>query len=110
MRNVFKNLFPIIYEVYKKIKELDVNSKHKLFSQLVLQKESYLVLDVVCKEFKEKHKDCKLITLHDCIITTSEFKDELQEFMETRISEILKIKINTKQKCLSCLPSIDIAS
>lgn len=100
-REVFASMFPIISEVVKQMKNVDSEDKHKLFSKLVLQKEGEIMLTKVAKEFKEKNKECKLLTLHDCAITTHEYIIELKNYMKSRLSALLGMSVNVKDKQLS---------
>ena len=101
IKDIFKGRYPLIFAVLKEIKNIDLEKKHKLFSILVLQMESKLILEIVCLEFKEMYPDCKLITIHDCILTTEEYIDELNSFMKDRISKELGININSKMKLVT---------
>jgi hypothetical protein len=66
-------------------------NNHKYFSYLTLQLESYFILEVVARQFNNKHKGEKpLFTLHDCLITTKSNIEELYGFMRERLSETLK--------------------
>lgn len=98
MKTVFANKFPCINMILRGIKQLDENFQHKIFSHLVLQIESIVVLAIVAKEFKTKFPDCILITLHDCIITTKEYINELHYFMQAKISDVLNLNIKVKSE------------
>jgi hypothetical protein len=64
---------------------------HEYFSYLMLQLESYFILEVVARQFNNKFKGKKpLFTLHDCLITTKSNIGVLHEFMKKRLSKELK--------------------
>lgn len=103
IKDIFKGRYPLISEVLDKIKSIDLVKKHKLFSILVLQMESMLILEIVCLEFKKMYPNCKLITIHDCILTTEEYINELNSFMKERISKELGLQINSKMKLVTAV-------
>lgn len=92
--------------ILRAIKQLDEYFQHKIFSHLVLQIESTVILSIVAKEFKNNYPECKLITLHDCVITTEKYKDELYNFTQEKISEVLDFDIKLKSDritiCSAC--------
>jgi len=64
---------------------------HKYFSYLMLQLESYFILEVVARQFNNKFMGKKpLFTLHDCLITTKSNIGTLHEFMKKSLSKELK--------------------
>ena len=64
---------------------------HKYFSYLMLQLESYFILEVVARQFNNKFKGKKpLFTLHDCLITTKSNIGQLHQFMKKSLSKELK--------------------
>lgn len=94
MKNAFRNIYPCISWILETIKTLNPKYQHKVFSHLVLQIEGEIILCTVTKEFKDMYPQCKLVTIHDCICTTSEYVIKLKHFMQERISEILNVNIN----------------
>ncbi|KAB1067952.1 hypothetical protein F6U93_08400 [Tamlana haliotis] len=83
----FNMLFPSILKWLKQFKKID----HRCFSYLVLQMESYFMLDIVARGFNRKFNGKKLLfTLHDCLITTEDNIDYLYQYMRESLSEVLK--------------------
>lgn len=63
-----------------------IGSMHKLigkgrFAYLLQRTESYLVLDVVCREFHEKYPSQPVFTIHDAIYTYEEYLPGLQSLL-----------------------------
>ncbi|WP_225035280.1 hypothetical protein [Winogradskyella sp. SM1960] len=83
----FNMHYPSILKWLKKFKEVN----HEYFSYLLLQMESYFMLDIVARQFNKKHNGrMPLFTLHDCLITTEDNIEVLRQFMEEALSEALK--------------------
>jgi hypothetical protein len=70
----------------------------KRFSYLLQRAESYLLLNVICKEFIEQHPTAPLITIHDGIFTTKEYVRNLNGFVLRRLREITGIIAGCKIK------------
>jgi len=93
LKKIFKNDFPIIYEVFGSIKK---KKKNRL--AIILQRiESYIFLDVVCKKISKESPEIPLITIHDSIATISEHVDEVERTMiNTFVSGKLQCTKNGK--------------
>jgi hypothetical protein len=86
-QRMFHKHFP---EILKWINEFK-KENHKLFSYMMLQTESYFMLDLVARKINKKYSGKKtLFTLHDCILTTEDNLDLvynlMQEILETELS------------------------
>lgn len=85
----FNMYFPSIIRWLKKFKKI----KHRYFSHLLLQMESYFMLNIVARGFNKRFNGkMPLFTLHDCLITTEDNIEALHHFMRERLSEALKFK------------------
>lgn len=95
-QEIFKKHFPTIYKFIFQIKKW----RYKRLSHFMLQLEAHFMLDIVAREYNND-KDGKnelLLTLHDCLITTSDNVINLQEFLLTQFKNKLNIAPQTKVK------------
>ena len=70
-----------------------INQVHKLigkqrFSYLLQRAESYLLLNVICREFNEQNPTAPLITIHDGVFTTSKHVQKLKGLVLKRLNEL----------------------
>lgn len=98
---VFSYIFPNIFRVLETMKKVSKEYKHKLVARCFLQKEGDMILNVICRKFKNKFNETKLLTIHDCIITTEKYVDDLKIMMEKELSKILKLNVQTSSKLLT---------
>ena len=70
----------------------------KRFSYLLQRAESYLLLNVICREFNEQHPTAPLITIHDGLFTTKDYVRNLNGFVLRRLREITGIIAGCKIK------------
>ncbi len=83
---VFSKEYPTILNWIRKFKKKD----HRYFSHMTLQTESYFMLNVVARELNRQYRGkIPLLTLHDCIITTEDHLDLLENFMREKLTEAL---------------------
>ena len=68
------------------------------FSLLLQRAESYLVLDVVCREFIQKYPSAPVFTIHDAVMTYEEYLPDLQKTLLGRFKEITGVKVGIKNK------------
>jgi len=52
------------------------------FAHVTQQLEARFVLDVVCKAIEEEHPEVPMLTLHDCIFTTPEYRRLVYSYMK----------------------------
>lgn len=75
----FRSLFPTIFDFLKTFKK----PCHRNFSFLILQTESYFMLNIIARRINNKFKrKLPFLTLHDCIITTESKINQVKDFME----------------------------
>ncbi len=75
---------------------------HKLigsdrFSYLLQKTESYLMLDVISREFHERYPMAPVYTIHDAICTYPEYLPDLKGLILGRFYEITGIKVGLKE-------------
>lgn len=68
--------FEYLDEEYSGYEAVQVDTGYKKAASLLQRVETYLILDVICKELSQKWADIPLITIHDCIATTEAFVAE----------------------------------
>lgn len=66
------------------------------FSYLLQRTESYLVLDLISREFNDKFPSLPVFTIHDAICTYPEFLPDLKELVLGRFQEITGVKVGLK--------------
>lgn len=91
--NMFRKIFP---GVDKWIVTLHMLIGNDSFSYLLQRTESYLILDVICKEFNEKYPLAPIYSIHDAICTYPEYLPDLKELILGRFYEITGIKVGLK--------------
>ena len=92
-RAVFELLFPTISAFVTKLKV----ENHRHFSYLMLQSESYFMLNIVARRLNETSRGkVPLLTIHDCIITTEDNLDFVQTFMMQTFANEMGLKLNLK--------------
>jgi hypothetical protein len=85
-QKIFKNQFPTILQWINRFKK----ENHKLFSYLMLQTESYFILDIVARKINSNPRiNIPIITLHDCLITTKSNLDTLYYEMQNILNREL---------------------
>ena len=92
---MFQSVYP---GVEKWLNQIHTLIGKKRFSYLLQRAESYLLLNVICKEFIEQHPTAPLITIHDGIFTTKEYVRNLNGFVLRRLREITGIIAGCKIK------------
>lgn len=80
-----------------------INQVHKLigkqrFSYLLQRAESYLLLNVICREFNEQNPTAPLITIHDGVFTTSKHVQKLKGLVLKRLNELTGVLAGCKVK------------
>ena len=89
---LFKKHFPMIYKLFTSIQSLGNN-----FLSTILQRiESFLIIDVVCKQISLLHPHIFYVTIHDNIITNKKNEAIIKEIMRSEI-----------QKWIGFIPPID---
>ena len=85
---MFQSVFP---GVDKWILELHRIVGSDKFSYLLQRAESYLLLNVVCREFHQHYPIAPLFTIHDGILTFREYLPDLTGFVLTRLEDVTGI-------------------
>jgi hypothetical protein len=77
LKEEFKELFPHVAEVIRSLKRHD----YKFLPCLMQNIESNFVINTVCRRLMNEIPDAPVFTIHDSILTTNEFADEVQQIM-----------------------------
>lgn len=94
-QEIFKTKFPELLDRMNKFKD---QAGHEKFSYLLFQTEACFVLDVVARNFNKTYwRNAPIFTLHDCLITTSDYVDKLQRTFNECFIEYL-----------GCVPKTDV--
>lgn len=72
--------------------------QHKKVPHLLLQTESYFMLDVLVRKLNKRYSKMPFFTLHDCIVTTEENIEFLEEFMVETFIETIGFSANFKSQ------------
>ena len=80
-----------------------INQVHKLigkqrFSYLLQRAESYLLLNVICREFNEQNPTAPLLTIHDGVFTTLKHVQKLKGLILKRLNELTGVLAGCKVK------------
>ena len=80
-----------------------INQVHKLigkerFSYLLQRAESYLLLNVICREFNEQNPTAPILTIHDGVFTTSKHVQKLKGLVLKRLNELTGVIPGCKVK------------
>jgi len=86
---LLEKFYPFVNQFILKI--MDKVGKRN-FSLLLQRVESYLILDCVVPEFHRRYPAAPIFTIHDCIITTEQYKLELTKVMFEVLYEKTGIK------------------
>jgi hypothetical protein len=86
---MFRKAYPNIHKIIKCI----VNNNVK-FYQLLTTIEAYILLDIVAKKINSKYPCMPLGSIHDCLITTTNYKKILKEEMFKQINDATTLKVN----------------
>ena len=92
---IFQTVFPGVEKWINNIHNIIGNRR---FSYLLQRAESYLVLNVACREFHTLYPNAPLLTIHDGIFTTEKYLQKLQGFILTRLNEVTGIVAGCKTK------------
>ena len=92
---IFRTVFPGV--------ERWINNIHKMigkqrFSYLLQRTESYLLLNVICREFHVQYPSAPLLTIHDGVFTTPKYLQKLNAIVLRRLSELTGVPAGCKIK------------
>jgi hypothetical protein len=92
---VFGKEYPSILNWIREFKKID----HRHFSHLTLQTESYFMLNIIARQLNKKYRGkIPILTLHDCIITTEDHLELLENFMNEILSDALGFTPKMKKR------------
>ena len=100
MAKAFRDDFPELAELIKLQKPY--NNKRDLPVSMQ-NMEASVVIDKVAVQFAENHRDEEdicLISIHDCLITTAQYVDEIKYLMVKGFNELLGFDLSVKVKAL----------
>lgn len=80
VQSIFRIKFPNILDALKLFKK---KYGYKSLSRILLQTESYLILDKVARKFNAKYyRVAPIFSLHDCLITTVDYESQLETILK----------------------------
>lgn len=95
-RKIFKIKYPNILKVINNFKD---EFGYKKLSHLLFQLEAHFMINEAGRSFNAKHwRKAPLFTLHDCLITSIEYGDELEKVMKSVFIELIGISPMMKRK------------
>lgn len=100
---VFKTVYPGVDKWISLLHEKIGTSR---FSYLLQRAESYLLLNVVCREFHLKHPTAPLFTIHDGILTTQHYHQRLSGYVQKRLHELTGVLAGCKTISPPSVPCI----
>jgi len=77
----FRKIFPGVYDLFKKIKA----HNYKTLPLLLQSLESFLMLDKVCYEIYKQFPDAPIFTIHDSILTTQKYADNVESVLKSTL-------------------------
>lgn len=92
---MFQYMFP---GVEKWITEAHTIIGVQSFAYLMHRVESYLVLNIVAREFNQRFPEAPLFTIHDGLYTYQEYIPDLTSLVQERLKEITGISVGTKKE------------
>ncbi|WP_336687361.1 hypothetical protein [Chryseobacterium bernardetii] len=95
-QEIFKTKFPELLERINKFKDV---AGHEKLSHILFQIEACFVVDIVARKFNRKYwKTTPIFTLHDCLITTSDYIGKLEQVFNDSFIEYLGCVPKTEVK------------
>lgn len=103
---IFKELYPTILKFINEFKDVQQykdcedlkwtkEDSHKKLSCFCFQFEAKVMIDNIAREFDKLHKGkTPVFTLHDCILTTSHYAEELKDFMRNKFIQLFGVAPN----------------
>lgn len=84
----FKEQFPTIYRVIEIIK----SKNHNTLALMLQNLEAEAILDITAKRIKEFNKDIPIYTIHDPILTTPDYTEDVKQIMIESIHDFTGLK------------------
>ena len=98
--NEYIKMFQRVYPgVDKLICYLHTHIGSDKFAYLLQRTESYLVLDLITREFHEKYPSLPVYTIHDAVLTYEEYLPDLQSLFLERFKEITGVQVGLNPSC-----------
>jgi hypothetical protein len=91
-KRLFKQLFPIVYELFATFKKEDAT----LLPRLLQQIEAKLMLDIIAKRIAREKPNIPIFTIHDSITTTVDNLAYVQRIMKEELTTYLGISPTMK--------------
>ena len=66
---------------------------------LLQRAESYLVLDIITREFHDRYPSLPIYTIHDAVLTYEEYLPDLQSLFLERFKEITGVMVGLNPSC-----------
>jgi hypothetical protein len=98
---MFKSLYP---GVDRWICSLHNNIGNDKFAYLLQRAESYLVLDIITREFHDRYPSLPIYTIHDAVLTYEEYLPDLQSLFLERFKEITGVQVGLNPSCKKPTP------
>ncbi len=76
-----------------KRKKGDMNCPMTLFC---LGLEAWFVLDVICKDIEKQRSEIPIYTIHDALLTTPEYVEDIVDIIKKRSKEIFGVELEIK--------------
>jgi hypothetical protein len=91
-----------------------INEVHRVigksqFACLLQRCESYLMLNVVAREFHQMNSEAPVFSIHDALLTYEQYLPELAGIVKDRFKEICGVKVGIKVDQPPEVPRIDRA-
>ena len=94
LRKVFSEAFPNVYNAFIPKTKRGLN-----FAEQLQRAESNIILDKVCKNINREFPECPMYTVHDSILTISEYADDVKAILKAEIFKTIATvpNLHTKQ-------------
>jgi hypothetical protein len=95
-QKIFKTKYSSILNNINKFKD---DFGYEKLSHLLFQMEAHFMINEAARSFNSKHwRKAPLFTLHDCLITTSKYSEELKDCMRKTFENLIGISPNMTNK------------
>lgn len=90
--------FKAVYSEATTLIDIIKSKDYKDFAKVVQRIESYLVINQICGSWTKMHPKKFIATIHDCIITTIDNKDELEAHILTQSEALIGLRPQLSSK------------
>ncbi|MCD4737452.1 MAG: hypothetical protein K8R53_15520 [Bacteroidales bacterium] len=91
-KQLFKRLFPPVYEIFSYFKKEEKNRLALLLQRI----ESHAILDIICGRISHERPELPIFTVHDSIVTTVGNEDYVKSIMEAELIKYVSLKPTLK--------------